>query len=118
MWRTVMNKIEETASIDPFHSHTSIFSDDLYHQSRIATTIDSISDINQIDIADGLKESLIESGFDLETLLNTASERTAKILGIELYVAKLIHNAAMKQYRSRTSQVSSLHKYDKAQNQQ
>jgi hypothetical protein len=112
-----MNKIEETASIDPFHSHTSIFSDDLYHQSRIATTIDSISDINQIDIDDGLKESLIESGFDLETL-NTASERTAKILGIELYVAKLIHNAALKQYRSTTSQVSSLHKYGKAQNQQ
>ncbi|MFZ0326129.1 MAG: hypothetical protein WBP64_01710 [Nitrososphaeraceae archaeon] len=50
--------------------------------------------------------------------MNTASERTAKILGIELYVAKLIHNAALKQYRSRTSQLSSLHKYDKAQNQQ
>ena len=58
--------------------------------------INSISDINQLDLADGLKESLIEYGFDLESLLNTTPERTAEVLGIELDVAKIIHAAAMK----------------------
>jgi len=54
------------------------------HQSRIAQRKDSISDINQIEIADGLKHSLMKHGFDLGTLLNTTPERIAEILGIEL----------------------------------
>jgi hypothetical protein len=44
--------------------------------------IDSSSDINQLDLANGIKESLIEYGFDLSLLLNTASERIAEVLGI------------------------------------
>ena len=75
----------------------------------IARTIDSILDINQIDIADGLKDLLIELIYYLETLLDPTPEKTAEILCIDLYVAKLIHIAAMKQYLSRTTGSSSLH---------
>jgi hypothetical protein len=35
---------------------------------------DSRSDINQLDLANGIKELLIEHGFDLSLLLNTASD--------------------------------------------
>ena len=98
-----MNKdhTEEIVALTPFYSQTDVFSDTatLNRQSRIAKTKDSISDINQIEIADGLKDSLIKHGLDLEALLNTTPERTAEILGIDLYVAKLIHIAAMKECR-------------------
>jgi hypothetical protein len=60
------------------------------------------SDINQLDLANGIKESLIEHGFDLSLLLNTASERVVEVLGIELDIAKIIHTAAMKHYYSKT----------------
>ena len=45
-----------------------------------------------------VRHLLIRHGFDLESLLNTTPESIANILGIELYVAKLIHIAAIKQY--------------------
>ena len=63
---------------------------------------DSRSDINQLDLANGIKELLIEHGFDLSLLLNIASDRIAEVLGIELDVAKIIHTAAMKHYYSKT----------------
>jgi len=49
--------------------------------------------INQLDIADGLKELLISSGFTLKSLLNTSAPDLAKMLGIDQYVAKLISKA-------------------------
>ena len=49
--------------------------------------------INQLDIADGLKELLMSSGFTLKSLLNTSEADFAKILGIDQYVAKLISDA-------------------------
>jgi hypothetical protein len=49
-----------------------------------------------LDLANGIKESLIEYGFDLSLLLITRSERIAEVLGIELDVAKIIHAAAMR----------------------
>ena len=52
--------------------------------------------INQLDIADGLKELLISSGFTLKSLLNTSAPDLAKILGIDEYVAKLISDAVTK----------------------
>ena len=52
--------------------------------------------INQLDIANGLKELLISSGFTLESLLNTSAPDLAKILGIDEYVAKLICDAISK----------------------
>jgi hypothetical protein len=92
---------EEIVAPTHFYSQTNIFNNTatLIHQSRIAQKKDSISDINQIEIADGLKHSLMKHGFDLGTLLNTTPERIAEILGIELYVAKLIRIAVTKEYR-------------------
>ena len=92
---------EQIVAPTHFYSQTNIFNNTttLIHQSRIAQKKDSISDINQIEIADGLKHSLMKHGFDLGTLLNTTSERIAEILGIELYVAKLICIAVTKEYR-------------------
>ena len=100
---SVMNNdyTEEIVAPTHFYSQTNIFNNTttLIHQSRIAQKKDSISDINQIEIADGLKHSLMKHGFDLGTLLNTTPERIAEILGIELYVAKLIRIAVTKEYR-------------------
>ena len=100
---SVMNNdyAEEIVAPTHFYSQTNIFNNTttLIHQSRIAQKKDSISDINQIEIADGLKRSLMKHGFDLGTLLNTTPERIAEILGIELYVAKLIRIAVTKEYR-------------------
>jgi hypothetical protein len=72
------NQTEETATIiNHFYLQTNVFSDTAghWHQSRIARTIDSILDINQIDIADGLKDSPIKHGFDSEMLLDTTPEK-------------------------------------------
>jgi hypothetical protein len=100
---SVMNNdyAEEIVAPTHFYSQTNIFNNTttLIHQSRIVQKKDSISDINQIEIADGLKHSLMKLGFDLGTLLNTTSERIPEILGIELYVAKLIRIAVTKEYR-------------------
>ena len=52
--------------------------------------------INQLDIADGLKDLLISSGFTLKSLLNTSAPELAEILGIDQYVAKLISDAISK----------------------
>ena len=49
--------------------------------------------INQMDIADGLKELLIISGFTLKSLLNTSASDLARILGINEYVAKILTDA-------------------------
>lgn len=99
---SVMNNdyAEEIVAPTHFYSQTNIFNNTtLIHQSIIAQKKDSISNINQIEIADGLKRSLMKHGFDLGTLLNTTPERIAEILGIELYVAKLIRIAVTKEYR-------------------
>jgi hypothetical protein len=52
--------------------------------------------INQLDIADGLKELLITKSFTLKLLLETPVSGLAKILGIDNYIASIIHNAATK----------------------
>jgi len=52
--------------------------------------------INQLDIADGLKEVLIGSGFTLRSLLNASTSDFAKILGIDEYVARLVSDAVDK----------------------
>jgi hypothetical protein len=52
--------------------------------------------INQLDIAEGLKELLIGSGFTLRSLLNASTSDLAKILGIDEYVAKLVSIAVDK----------------------
>ena len=52
--------------------------------------------INRMEIADGLKELLISSGFTVKSLLDTSASDFAKILGIDEYVAKLLADAINK----------------------
>jgi hypothetical protein len=50
--------------------------------------------INQLDIADGLKELLISKNFTLNMLLDTSVSEIAQILGIDNYIASVIRYAA------------------------
>ena len=49
--------------------------------------------INSLDIADGLKELLIEHGFTLEELSHIQSSELAESLGIDKYIAQIIESA-------------------------
>jgi hypothetical protein len=53
-------------------------------------------EIIALDIADGLKELLIKYGFTLKELLSISTSELAEFLGIDLYVAKIICDAARK----------------------
>jgi hypothetical protein len=52
------------------------------------------SDVLELEIADGLKELLMDYGFTRRRILKIQSNHLASILGIEDYVAKIICNAA------------------------
>jgi len=53
--------------------------------------------IQMLEIAIGIKDSLIAAGFtSLDSLLRSSPTEIATILGIEFYVAKLIIDAAKK----------------------
>jgi hypothetical protein len=49
--------------------------------------------INQLDIADGLKQLLISKSLTLKLLVDTPVSGLAKILCIDNYVASIIHDA-------------------------
>ena len=69
--------------------------------------------INQLDIADGLKELLISKSFTLKLLLNTPVSGFAKILCIDNYVASIIHDAVKKVVRHEQSPLEvKAHSYD------
>jgi hypothetical protein len=53
-----------------------------------------LTDLKSLNIADGLKDLLLEYGFTTQRILKIQPENLAAILGIEDYVAKIIHNAA------------------------
>jgi hypothetical protein len=50
--------------------------------------------INGLEIANGLKELLASHGFTLDLILKTPPAEMALILGIDLYVARLIYLVA------------------------
>jgi hypothetical protein len=52
--------------------------------------------INSLDITDGLKELLIKYGFTLEVPLNISSSKIAESLGIDQYIAEIICTSARK----------------------
>ena len=59
--------------------------------------------INQLDIADGLKDLLLSSNFTPKSLLNASVSDLAKTLGIDEHVARLLRDAlnkAIKRSRS------------------
>jgi hypothetical protein len=60
-----------------------------------------LDDIKDMSIADGLKELLIDYGFTSERLIRLSPSDLASILGIDAYVAKIIHNAAKNQVHQR-----------------
>ena len=51
-------------------------------------------DILELEIADGLKELLMDYGLTRRRILEIQSSDLASIIGIEDYVAKIICNAA------------------------
>jgi len=69
--------------------------------------------INQLDIADGLKELLISKSFTLKLLLDTPVSGLAKILCIDNYVASIIYDAVKKVVRHEQSPLEvKAHRYD------
>src|SRR5215467_1011932 len=69
--------------------------------------------INQLDIADGLKELLISKSFTLKLLLDTPVSGLAKILCIDNYVASIIYDAVKKVVRHEQSPLEvKAHSYD------
>ena len=52
--------------------------------------------IQLLEIAPGLKDSLIEAGLSIQSILNAGPSEIASLLGIESYVAKIIFDAAKK----------------------
>ena len=52
------------------------------------------SDILELEIADGLKELLMDYGFTRRRILKIQSSDLASMLGIDDYIAKIICNAA------------------------
>ena len=52
--------------------------------------------IHMLEIADGLKDALIHSGFTIESILNLGPGEIASTIGIDIYVAKIIFMAAEK----------------------
>jgi hypothetical protein len=53
-------------------------------------------DIHTLEIADGLKDALIQSDFTIESILKRGPSEIASIMGIDPYIAEIIFNAAKK----------------------
>ncbi|HZD35829.1 MAG TPA: hypothetical protein VE130_11555 [Nitrososphaeraceae archaeon] len=53
-----------------------------------------IKDIRRLEIADGLKEILVEAGFTIDLIILYGSQRVSEILNIDNYIGKLIVEAA------------------------
>ena len=77
------------------HSSSSPYSLGNLTQSQILQD-DNIDDevVNQLDIADGLKDMLVRRGFKLESVLSMRPGDLAETLGIDEYVAKIIMDSA------------------------
>lgn len=60
----------------------------------------TISFVNQLDIAEGLKELIINHGYTLDLLLASNPSDLAETLGIDNDVAKMIIDATRRSQRS------------------
>jgi hypothetical protein len=63
-------------------------------------------DIKDMSIAHGLKAILIKYGFTSERSIRLSPSDLASILGIDEYVAKIIHNAANEQLSPNLSEMT------------
>jgi hypothetical protein len=61
--------------------------------SSILQDLKAMDLISQLEIADGLKQLLLSKDFTLKSLLNTSASDLAEILGIDEYIAKIVHSA-------------------------
>ena len=84
--------ISSTSSLSLQHSHKC-----LSRKNNISNDNSNNNLVNQLDIADGLKELLIDKGLvSLESILNTSSSDLANTLGIDQYIAEIIRIATNK----------------------
>jgi hypothetical protein len=72
-------------------SFNSLLSTILQQQPQLLSYIDSV---DQLDVAEGLKELLLTYSFKLELLQSMSSSVLGEILGIDKYVARIIINSA------------------------
>jgi hypothetical protein len=54
------------------------------------------SGIQLLEIASGLKESLLKAGFTVDSIISEGPDAVSTVLGIEPYVAKIIYGEAKK----------------------
>jgi hypothetical protein len=66
----------------------------IYNKNVVVCSMDP--SIQLLEIAPGLKNSLMEAGLSIRFILTAGPSEIASILGIESYVAKLIFDAAKK----------------------
>lgn len=52
--------------------------------------------IHALEVADGIKDALINADLTIERILSIGPLEVAKILGIDQYVAEIIFNATLK----------------------
>ena len=52
--------------------------------------------IQLLEIASGLKESLLKAGFTVESIISEGPDMVSTELGIEPYIAKIIYDEAKK----------------------
>src|SRR5215469_203855 len=63
------------------------------NSSSVLERLKAMDLIDQLEIADGLKQLLLSKDFTLKSLLNASSSDSAKILGIDEYVDKILSSA-------------------------
>jgi hypothetical protein len=78
----------ETNSIFDIYDSTFLLTLEFFGSSSV------INDIQQLEIADGLKELLVEAGFTIELITLYGSQKISEILNIDNFVGKLIVEAA------------------------
>jgi len=52
--------------------------------------------IHRLEIANGLKDALVHADFTVDSIIKSGPSQIASTMGIDLYVAKIIFNAARK----------------------
>lgn len=82
--------IKTDNSIVQSTSFNSLLNSMRQRQPQLASYLDSV---DQLDIAEGLKELLLTYGFRLELLKSMSSNDLAEILGIDKYIASIIINS-------------------------
>jgi tetrahydromethanopterin S-methyltransferase subunit A len=54
------------------------------------------SDIQLLELASGIKDSLIKAGFTISGILGSSTTEISKMLGVDSYIAQLIFEEAEK----------------------